>query len=188
VTWTAQAEVLADTADIGEDVALIAGRCRATGLDPRSFAPIMGAAMALGSRPWHIMDSPYSTDEELISDVLDAIQTVWDRQGAYIRLRSTIARTRAHAMAMHADAASRTPPSEMDMAYWASIASDCDTALEALASLPTHLRAARANLSRAPAELGETYQQVYDLLEQGRVMPHDGRWISGEDAPACSPT
>jgi len=183
MSWTAQAEVLADTSEIGSDIALIAGRCRHTGLDPRSFAPIMGAAMALGSRPWHSMTCRYDTDQELISDVLDAIQTVWERQGAYIRLRSGIVQARARANALFAEAAAQSPPIEMDMAHYAAISADCDAALEVLSGLSSRLRAARGNLSRAPAELGETYQQVYDLLAQGRVMPHDGRWLTGEELP-----
>lgn len=183
MSWTARAEVMADAHDIGDDIALMAGRCRFTGLDPRSFAPIMGAAMALGSRPWHVMESPYDSDEELIGDILEADTRVWRRANAYIRLRSSIVQTRAHAVAMFANAACQDPPNTMDMEFWAAIRNDCDTALEVLAGLPRRLRAARNNLGRAPAELGETYQAVYDLLAQGRVMPHEGRWLTGEEIP-----
>ena len=183
MSWTAQAEVLAETEEMGDDIALMAGRCRVTGLDPRSFAPIMGAAMALGSRPWHVMESPYDSDEELIGDVLEHDTAVWRRQNAYLKLRSAIVQSRAYAIAMYNHAASQDPPVTMDMDYYQAVRIDCDTALEVLAPLPQRLRTARSRLMSAPAELGETYQAVYALLAEGRVMPYDGRWIAGEEIP-----
>lgn len=187
MSWLAQAEMLADTHDIGDDIALMAGRCRATGLDPRSFAPIMGAAMALHSRPWHIMDSPYDSDEELIGELYDRILDVWERQAAYIRLRSGIVGALRHAIAKFTAAANERPPNEAAMTRWAAVRADCEAALDVLSTLPRRLHVARASLTRAPAELGDTYQAVYDLLAQGRVMPMDGRWLTGEEAP-CSTT
>jgi hypothetical protein len=182
-TWTAQADVLADVREIGDDIALLAGRCRATGLDPRSFAPIMGASMALGSRPWHIMDCPYDSDDELISDVLEHEHRLWQWQNAYIRLRSNIVHARAHAITMFNHAAGCKPPDTEEMTRWASVKADCDTALDVLAPLPAKLRAARNSLNRAPGELGETYQAVYDLLRQSQVMPYDGHFLTGEELP-----
>src|SRR5690606_62365 len=187
-TWTAQAETLADVQEIGDDIALMAGRCRATGLDGRSFAPIMGAAMALGSRPWHVMEHAYASDQELIGDVLEFEARIRRRQNSYVKLRSRIVQARAYAVAMYNDAASQDPPNQPDMEQWALVAADCNTALDVLAPLASKLRGARAALNRAPGELGETYQQVYDLLSRGRVMPHQGRFITGEEETPCSPT
>ncbi|MFI6595027.1 hypothetical protein ACIBHX_02195 [Nonomuraea sp. NPDC050536] len=183
MSWTAQAEVLADTTELGADIALMAGRCRATGLDPRSFAPIMGAAMALGSRPWHVMDSPYGSDQELISDLLDKIDDLYGRFMTYIKLRSAITRAWAWANASFATAACQKPPNQAAMEHWARVRGDCEAALETLHSLPRKVTSARTSLTMAPAEMGETYQAVYDLLSQGRVMPHDGRWLTGEELP-----
>lgn len=182
VTWTARAEVLAVTRSIGDDIALMAGRCRATGLDPQSFAPIMGAAMALGSHPWHLMECPYTRDEELIGDLLDIGDRLMRRQNGYLRLRSSIVAARGHAVAMYNQAASQDPPNTMDMGYWATVRIDCETALDVLTGLPSKLRAARAKVESAPAQLGETYEAVYALLSQGHVMPHDGRWMTGEES------
>lgn len=141
----------------------------------------MGAAMALGSRPWLVMEAPYRSDEELIGDLLEFNSLLWQRQNAYIRLRSAIIESRAYAIAMYNHAASQDPPLTMDMDYWAAFRIDCNTALEVLSGLPRRLRAARTNLNRAPGELGDTYQAVYDLLSQGRVMPYDGRFLTGEE-------
>jgi hypothetical protein len=182
-SWTSQAEVLAHTREIGDDIALIAGRCRYTGLDPRSFAPIMGAAMALGSRPWHIMETAYASDSELIGDVLDLDIRLWQHANAYIRLRSNIVQAHAQAGARFAQAAQAEPPDRPMMAYWAAVKGDCEAALEVLAGLAPRLRAARAKLAQAPAQLGDTYLAVYDLLRQGRVMPYDGRFLTGEELP-----
>lgn len=186
-TWTAQAETLSHVQPIGDDIALMAGRCRATGLDVRSFAPIMGAAMALGSRPWHVMEYAYASDQELIGDLWEFEARIRRRQNSYVQLRSQILNARAYAVAMYNDAANQHPPKQLDMEHWALVIADCDTALDVLAPLARKLRTARARLTRAPAELGDTYQQVYDLLAQGRVMPHEGRFITGEETP-CSPT
>lgn len=178
---TPQAEVLADTGDLGAEIACMAGRCRATNLDPRSFAGIMGAAMALHAPPWYERTDAFRTDTELISDLLDIDFELWRRQNAYIQLRSAIVRRRASAVVRHRMAADAGH--YPDMGHWADIIADCDTALDVLRGLPRRLRAARAALMRAPGELGETYQAVYDLLRQGRVMPRDGHFLTGEEIP-----
>lgn len=185
--WTAQAETLADVQELGDDIALMAGRCRATGLDVRAFAPIMGAAMALGSRPWRVMEHAYASDQELIAELLEHELAIRRRESGYIKLRSNIVKARAWAVASFTTAQRKHPPDQAAMEHWAAVAADCNTALDVLAPLPGKLRAARAALNRAPGELGETYQQVYDLLAQGRVMPHEGRWLTGEETQ-CSST
>ena len=53
---------------------------------------IMGAAMALGSNPWHIMDSPYDRDEELIGDLLEADAAVCPWHGFDFELATGLCR------------------------------------------------------------------------------------------------
>lgn len=188
----ARAEALADTAETGDDIALIAGRCRATGLDPASYAPIMGAAMALGPRAWTATDCPYHLDRELIDDLLDQITAIAERQQAHARLHTETAHAHVQAARLLDTATPQTHPD--DLAGWRSTISDCTAAAEALSGLRSRLRVARTKLTAAPAQLGETYQAVYTLLEQGRVMPYNGRWLTGETTawpnhpPPASPT
>ena len=183
MSWTSQAETLADTEELGGDVALMAGRCRATGLDPRAFAPIMGAAMALGARPSAIMDYAYSSDQELIEELLEHASAIYQRELDTIRLWSQAAAARQWAIASYTTAQALNPPDYEAMRRWRAVWADCDAALEVLTNIPRRLRAARTRLTMAPAELGDTYQAVYDTLAQDRVMPYDGRWLTGEVIP-----
>jgi hypothetical protein len=176
-----QAEVLADTIELGQEGAMMCGRCRATGLDVRSFAPLIGATLALGARPlagagW----TRYLDDRRLIDDLLELADDVSSRCNATTGLIKTVVGTRAHAAAMYADAATASPPRDMDMAYWAAVMGDCDAAAEILGVLLPRLRMAYQRLVSTPEQLGETYAAVYRLLSAGRVMPLDGRWITGE--------
>jgi hypothetical protein len=181
VSLTGQAEVLADTTDLGQEGAMMCGRCRATGLDVRSFAPLIGATLALGVRPlagtgW----TRYPDDRRLVDDLIELADGVSSRCSAAERLVETAVRTRAHAAAMFADAAAAEPPRDMDMAHWAAVMGDCDAATEILRALLPRLWAAYGRLVAAPEQLGETYAAVYRLLSAGRVMPHAGRWLTGE--------
>ncbi|WP_068925063.1 hypothetical protein [Planobispora rosea] len=185
MSLTAQAEALTDTEDLGQDGAMMCGRCRATGIDVRSFAPLIGATIALGVRPlagagW----TPYPDDRRLIDDLIDLADQVATHANAAGRLIGTAQATRAHAAAMFADAACADPPREMDMAYWASVMGDCDAAAEILWPLLHRLRAVYQRLMAAPEHLGETYAAVYRLVTAGRVLPYDGRWITGAEVPS----
>lgn len=178
--WTAQAEVLVDTTGIGADGAMMCGRCRATGLDVRSFSPLIGATLALGVRPlsgagW----SPWSADRELVDALLDLVALVAARYTECIGFIGEAVATRA---AAYKRIAALDPEENADDIRWLRVnIANCSTALEVIAPLPARLRAAMARLNAAPGRLGDTYAAVYRLVEAGRVLPYDGRWITGEE-------
>ena len=55
----------------------------------------------------------------------------------------------------------------------------CEEAVEVTAGLVKRLRWALARLRAVPADLGETYEAVYNLIRRGGALPHDGRWVTG---------
>lgn len=60
----------------------------------------------------------------------------------------------------------------------------CEDAIQRLRELLARLRYALARIRAVPSDLGETYESVYCLLRRGGHMPHQGRWITGEEVPA----
>jgi hypothetical protein len=48
-----------------------------------------------------------------------------------------------------------------------------------LTDLVRRLRWALTRLRAVPADLGETYESVYNLIRHGGALPRDGRWITG---------
>jgi hypothetical protein len=55
----------------------------------------------------------------------------------------------------------------------------CAEVIAAAGALLRRLQYARARIRAVPADLGETYESVYDLLRRGGVLPYDGRWLTG---------
>jgi hypothetical protein len=60
----------------------------------------------------------------------------------------------------------------------------CEAAAGVLDPLAQRLQAALAVLRRAPADLGEVYELVYDFIRGGGKLPVRARWIEGQGAPA----
>ncbi|MFB9248572.1 hypothetical protein ACFFWE_10060 [Sphaerisporangium melleum] len=178
-TWTGHAETLADTTALAAQAEHLTGRCRATGLDPRTYAGIIAATIALGAYPVNATGTPWPQDRDLIEGICDLLDDIADRWHDYIRLRHAAATERARARA-HLNATSNPHDKE----YLQAVVADCTTALDVLAPLAGRLRAASARLNDTPEQLGETYAAVYDLVARGGQMPRNGRWITGED-PSC---
>ncbi len=178
MSWTGQAEVLADTSELAADAEAMVVRCRGTGLDPRSFQGVIGAALALGTYPAGTTGPSFATDRELITAICDLLDEIADRWAAYVRLRTAAATARARARAHLA-----VTENERDKTTLREIDVDCTTCLETLESLAGRLQAASSRLNDTPNQLGETYAEVYALIARGRRMPLNGRWITGEETP-----
>lgn len=58
----------------------------------------------------------------------------------------------------------------------------CEAAIEILEPLGAQLRHALARMHAVPTDLGETYESVYNLIRRGGALPHQGRWITGQEA------
>ncbi|WP_431897963.1 hypothetical protein [Nonomuraea sp. bgisy101] len=182
--WTAQAEVLADTTDLGADAAMMCGRGRATGLDPVSIRSLIGATLALGVCPlrgegW----TPYRTDRDLVEDLVELSVAVNDYGRRVEQLVRRVA-ARRFTLIRYLSESEEDHPQRPE---WRRELVDCNTALAVLRPLPRRLAVVSAKLTACPVQLGETYAAVYALVAAGRVMPYRGRWLTGEEVP-CAPT
>jgi hypothetical protein len=84
-SWTAQAEALADSADLIATAGTMSTRCRATGLTMRAIRPITTAALALSPRgivclPPITGAAPYPRDEDLAEELVALVMTVHARE------------------------------------------------------------------------------------------------------------
>jgi hypothetical protein len=173
-----QARELADAmTEAGLSVArLLLGSACTAGLDPAVFAPLTGAALALGADQLTVYtaEGPAHPDDVcFLADVCDAEDDAREILGS----ASTLADKVTAALDAALDAAD-----DQDPAAGRRIGL-CETALDLLAEIDRRLRHAIARLSSVPVVLGETYESVYDLIRAGGLMPVDGRWMTGEDDP-----
>ncbi|MGI5155849.1 hypothetical protein [Microbispora sp. CA-102843] len=178
MSWTSQAEVAADTSELGIAGRGMCGRCRATGLHPSAYAPLTGATVALGT--WPLTGSgdgyvPFGSDRDLVDQLLDFGIAILGRYDRVVTLVRMIVLRRAELLAWIASAIRGDP-----VEAWQAEVVDCTTALEVLAGVPRRLRAAAGRVAATPAALGETYAEVYRLVAAGRVLPYNGRWLTGE--------
>ena len=174
MSWTSNAEVLADATDLGVIAARMAGRCRATGLDWRSFRGVVRAAASLGVMPYPAdASTAWPTDTAVIEELLDLVDLVRARRQRVRELISS-AHVRAAVLRRHlGDLAYDQRAIRMELR-------DIATALEVLDPVPARLSAASSGLAAAPEQMGSTYAAVYRLLAGGHRMPARGRWLTGE--------
>jgi hypothetical protein len=177
----ARARELADaTHELGDAIAVtVLGGARTAGLDPAAYAPLTGAALALGAdriAVYRALGPAHRNDVAFLSAVADAEDDARDLFHAVGSLveQVTAALNEAHEDLDDEDATARAADARERIRA-------CEHALEVLAELDRRLRHAIARLQATPAALGETYQAVYDLIRADGRMPLDGRWITGEE-------
>jgi hypothetical protein len=197
----ARARELADQAlELGEGIAAtILGGARTAGLDPASYAPLTGAALALGVgrvTVYRAAGPAHPSDVAFLAAVADAEDDARDLFAAARKLADQVAAGLDIAndglLEALADMGEALAAEDEDAATDAAGRADaaraqiqaCDRALVVLAELDRRLRHAIARLQAAPAALGETYESVYDLIRAGGLMPFAGRWLTGDDGPA----
>ncbi|HEY9441011.1 MAG TPA: hypothetical protein VIS29_20680 [Streptomyces sp.] len=177
VSRTSVARALADTSDPGHTAALIASRCQGSGLDPRGYAGMYGAALTLG-QPLLPAGAGWCSDRDLVDAIADLQDTLAARQA---RLRIAQAETRAALARAQRQAARDRHLFGQVGAETRIVLADCRTALEVLGEAAGRLRHAVSRIGAVPGELGEVYEAVYRLVRAGRVLPHNGRWLTGEE-------
>jgi hypothetical protein len=207
----AAARDLADTGDLAEEVTAILGGARAARLDPDALPGLAGAALALGAASLQVYraeDPRYADDSDLLADIADAEDGIAGHLAAAARLEagahaaaedaeSDLHHARvalATAMAMstgrpctgcHAARAAAVAVARARIGACTERADLAGDALGILGPLAARLRRALALVRAVPADLGETYQAVYELRHRGGVMPADGDWLTGQP-PAAS--
>ena len=190
----ARARDLADeAAELGDAVAVtILGGARAAGLDPDAYAPLTGAALALGADRVSVYRAgapACPSDAAFLAAVADAEDDARDLLTAAGALAETVTAALDAALADADDAADAAEAAEDDKDDHdaAERAALCEETLGVLGELETRLRHAIARLQAVPVVLGETYESVYSLIRSGGRMPLEGRWVTGEDRAAAWP-
>jgi hypothetical protein len=196
-------ELAGQALELGDGIAAtVLGGARTAGLDPAAYAPLTGAALALGADQvvvYRATGPAHPSDVAFLAAVADAEDDARDLFAAAGKLADqvTAALDAAHddlddALAdLAAAQAAEDDDAAADATARAAAArvriQACERALAVLAELDRRLRYAIARLQAAPAALGETYEAAYDLIRAGGLMPFDGRWLTGEDGPAPGP-
>jgi hypothetical protein len=205
----ARARELADTEELAATVCVILGGARNAGLDPEATTGLTGAAMWLGAdtiavyRAGAGTTARYADDHAFIGHVADTEDDTAERLQAARRLRDAATaaldaagkvldgwrRHLAAAYAMpvkdpcdgcHGVRADAIETARAGVADAEARVALCEAAIDVLDPLIERLRRALARLRSVPADLGETYESVYNLIRRGGRMPHRGRWIQGE--------
>jgi len=195
LTLLRRARDLADLSDLAEDAVRLLGGARAAGLDPEALRGLVGAAYALGANPIRIYTAGryrrggYPTEREFLEDLAATEDDTADRLRAVGRLQSdTVAAlgvalealedakampVREPCKGCHDDRDAAIADAEARIVICRKVAAITDPLAVRLAHALKRLRA-------VPADLGETYESLYNLVRSGGRMPRRGRWISGE--------
>jgi hypothetical protein len=195
----ARARELADLDDIKDDVLQCLGGARHAGLDPDAITGLVGCAAALGA----VSTATYSAGDGWSGQHAD--------ERAFLGHVSSIEddiEERLHAAANlgeQAMAALDAAQNDLEDAQAMSVTVPCDgchnrrdaairdcqariaicgQVIQMMGELAMRLRHALARLRAVPSDLGETYESVYNLIRRRGRMPHEGRWITGEEVPA----
>jgi hypothetical protein len=184
VSYTAQAEHLADIEDLGEEVADIAGRSLATGLDAEVTRGILVATVILEKRPNR--RPAWADDAEMVSAIDDLNLGLWGRITAIKRLRAEVEPALEQARA-DLEAARRALAGAKDeqaraaaharMRQAAAVIADCEAALEILEDVERRLLVAASKFLAPGDDLADVYEAAYDTVARGHRLPFDGRWL-----------
>jgi hypothetical protein len=198
-TLLAHAEVLEDTGELVQAIAVVLDGAQSAGVDPAAVTSIQAAARALDPGASSSYDagiaserspgSGYRSDGEFLEAVSQAEDDIGDRLGEAHKLQETVAGAMGSAQA-NLDAAYAMPvKDECDGCHGAKEAAItaalnrlglCETAAEILDPVAERLRDALAQLRQVPEDLGEAYQLVYEFIRKGGKLPVHARWIEGE--------
>jgi hypothetical protein len=193
-----RARELADTGELAETVTGILGGARAAGLDPEALGGLVGAATALGAGSLAVYAAGRATGGSRFPDesafaaaVADAEDDIAERLKAAARLQEQAVAALDAALDALDCALAMAVKDRCDGCHGRKAAAIddarrrialCENTIEILDPLGRRLAHALARLRAVPGDLGETYASVYNLIRRGGSMPHEGRWITGEEA------
>lgn len=205
--WTGRAQVLAAAIrEPGEGAAEANARAWSARCRPEATRGLAGAAMILtdgeaGAALWASAE-PCRDDKTLLAWAEDIAGHVADlgRQcqrmmlacaGAFEEAGGSYAQAMAAARAAQARmAAAATPDAHcaaeadfeaaLERARAAALViADCEAALEVLGAADARLDAAHRALSKVPADLHDSYEEPYEFVRGGGLLPHDGDFLTG---------
>lgn len=206
-SWTGHAQALAAAIrEPGEGAAEANARAWSARCRPEATRGLAGAAMILtdgeaGAALWAAAE-PCPDDRTLLAWTEDIAGHVADlgrqcrkQSAACADAREDAARARASAMAAVRSAQARMAAAAspqlradaeadcdqaMDHARAAALVlADCEAAAEILAGSGDRLSAARQALRRVPADLHCIYEEPYEFVRAGGLLPHGGDFLTG---------
>jgi hypothetical protein len=197
----ARAEILEDTGELVEAIAVVLTGAQQAGVDPAAATSLAAAARALdpgastsydaGTKQDRRPGSGYRSDGEFLEAVSGAEDGVRDRLREVEQLQEAIA-TAMDAAQAALDAAYAMPVKEpcdgchsaKEAAIQAAVSRirPCEAAAGILDPLAGRLRAALGHLRQVPEDLGEVYQLIYEFIRKGGKLPVYARWIEGKPA------
>lgn len=163
----------------------------AAGVDAEAVRGLMGAALVLAAPLTVILGDapPWEQDKLMLSATEDTAalvaETARDARRLGDQARDALEDAQAALAAARAAYASASGPADASTAEAAMSAalaqiSSCTSALELLEDLTQRLAHAHARLESVPDDLREVYEAHYRLVRKGRVLPFEGRWLTGE--------
>jgi hypothetical protein len=197
----ARAEMLEDTSELVEAIAVVLTGAQQAGVDAAAVTSLAAAAWALdpgastsyhaGTRQDRWPGSGYRSDGELLEAVSGAEDDVRDRLREVEKVQQAVTTAMDTAQAA-LDAAYAMPVKEpcdgchsaKEAAIQAALSRIrlCEAAAGILDPLAGRFRAAFCHLRRVPEDLGAVYQLVYEFIRKGGKLPVYARWIEGEPA------
>jgi hypothetical protein len=197
----ARAEILEDTGELVEAIAVVLTGAQQAGVDPAAATSLAAAARALdpgastsydaGTKQDRRPGSGYRSDGEFLEAVSGAEDDVRDRLREVEQLQEAIA-TAMDAAQAALDTAYAMPVKEpcdgchsaKEAAIQAALSRIrlCEAAAGILDPLAGRLRAALGHLRQVPEDLGEVYQLIYEFIRKGGKLPVYARWIEGKPA------
>lgn len=182
VAWRARR--LSDLEELGENAARQCGRCQATGLVARSYRCLLGVAYALRT-PYVAMlhrGPAWRDDVQFVTQVIDLHCDIYERR---VRVNVLVQQTRERVAELWA-AYECIADVEKEAAEAEAILFEIGILEDALRRLlPAQVRLGYAleRIALAPDELGDVYAAAYRLVRAGRVLPFNGRWLTGDLTP-----
>ena len=192
ITWTGQAQLLADDIrEPGFTIAAVNASAWSARVDPEATHGLVGAALALtagdaGKALWAQAD-PCPDDAALLTAVTELEGTVAElleharRMAAACRAEfdaAIEAARQARALLASPDPAVKAN-AQARLAEAMAVLGDCEAALEILDEAGTRLAHALNCLRKVPGDLASTYEEPYQLVQDGGKLPYDGEFLTG---------
>jgi len=204
----ARARRLTDLSDIKDAALACLGGARHAGLDPDALHGLVGCAAWVGATSLQTYTAGdgwtgrHADERHFLGHVASIEDDIDERLGDTARLAREVSAALGIARTDLDDAhdqltAARAMPVKdrcdgcharraAAIAAAGALITECETRIgicedieRALRVLRQHLERARARIRAVPADLGETYESVYNLIRRGGRLPYEGRWITG---------
>jgi hypothetical protein len=208
----ARARELDDTEDLAEEVTDVLGSARGARVDPDALTSLAQCALVLGAARltvYRATGDAFPTDSDMAEAVDDAEAAIADRaavaadeleeaESELADAREAAADARAEladAKAMpthrpcdgcHDERADAIAEARAELAEARERIDVAKQAIDVLTDVGKRLARALKLIRRVLPEVGEVYEQVYEHVDAGRLLPKDGDWITGEDTATAA--